>query len=56
MQFLLPAEGSGVLPYMGYIGMCHCKEKGFQVAESGIGYRNHKVQNRVAKVPLNMIW
>ena len=28
--------GGGVLPYMGYIGMCHCEGYGFQAVYSGI--------------------
>ena len=28
----------GVLPYMGYIGMCHCEGYGFQAVYSRIGY------------------
>ena len=27
-----PGEGGGVLPYMGYIGMCHCEGYGFQAS------------------------
>ena len=46
MQFLCAdspgarrGEGGGVvLPYMGYIGMCHCEGYGFQAVYSGIGY------------------
>ena len=33
----------GVLPYMGYIGMCRCEGYGFQDAYSGIGYINEGV-------------
>ena len=33
-----PGEEGGVLPYMGYIGMCHCEGYGFQAVYSGIGY------------------
>ena len=32
--------GEGVLPYMGYIGMCRCKRYGFQAVYSSIGYIN----------------
>ena len=34
-----PREG-GVLPYMGYIGMCRCEGYGFQAVYSRIGYIN----------------
>ena len=34
--------GGGVLPYMGYIGMCHCKGYGFQAFHSRIGYINQE--------------
>ena len=30
----------GVLPYMGYIGMCCCEGYGFQAVYSSIGYIN----------------
>ena len=30
----------GVLPYMGYIGMCRCEGYGFQEVYSRIGYIN----------------
>ena len=33
----------GVLPYMGYIGMCRCEGYDFQAAYSGIGYINQSV-------------
>ena len=33
----------GVLPYMGYIGMCRCEGYGFQAVYSGIGYINQSV-------------
>ena len=29
--------GGGLLPYMGYIGMCRCEGCGFQVVYCGIG-------------------
>ena len=32
-----------VLPYMGYIGMCHCEGYGFQAVYSRIGYINQTV-------------
>ena len=35
--------GGGVLPYMGYIGMCRCEGYGFQDVHSGIGYINQRV-------------
>ena len=35
--------GGGVLPYMGYIGMCRCEGYGFLAVHSGIGYINHRV-------------
>ena len=35
--------GGGVLPYMGYIGMCRCEGYGFQAFYSGIGYINQRV-------------
>ena len=33
----------GVLPYMGYIGMCRCEGYGFQAVYSRIGYINQNV-------------
>ena len=36
-------EVRGVLPYMGYIGMCHCEGYGFEAVYSGIGYINQRV-------------
>ena len=38
-----PAGGAGVLPYMGYIGMCRCEGYGFQAVYSRIGYINQSV-------------
>ena len=35
--------GGGVLPYMGYIGMCRSERYGFEAAYSGIGYINQRV-------------
>ena len=32
------AKPGGVLPYMGYIGMCRCEGYDFQAVYSGIGY------------------
>ena len=36
-------RGGGVLPYMGYIGMCRCEGYGFQAVYSRIGYINQRV-------------
>ena len=33
----------GVLPYMGYIGMCRCEGYGFQAVYSRIVYINQRV-------------
>ena len=42
--FFLGGEGGvGVLPYMGYMGMCCCEGYGFQVVYSRIGYINQSV-------------
>ena len=38
-----PGGGGGVLPYMGYIGMCCCEGYGFQGVYSSIGYINQSV-------------
>ena len=40
LYFLVPlrGRGGGVLPYMGYMGMCHCKGYGFQTVYSRIVY------------------
>ena len=35
--------GGGVLPYMGYIGMCRCEGYGFQAVYSGIRYINQNI-------------
>ena len=35
--------GEGVLPYMGYIGMCRCEGYGFQAVYSRIGYINQSI-------------
>ena len=40
MEVSLPG---GVLPYMGYIGMCRCEGYGFQAVYSTIGYINQSV-------------
>ena len=37
------AGGAGVLPCMGYIGMCRCEGNGFQAVYSRIGYINQGV-------------
>ena len=36
-------ETRGVLPYMGYIGMCRSEGYGFQAVYSRIGYVNQSV-------------
>ena len=36
-------RGRGVLPYMGYIGVCRCEGYGFQAVYSRIGYINQSV-------------
>ena len=35
--------GGGLLPYMGYIGMCRCEGCGFQAVYSRIGYINQNI-------------
>ena len=35
--------GGGVLPYMGYMGMCRCEGYGFQAVYSRTGYINQSV-------------
>ena len=35
--------GGGVLPYMGYIGMCRCEGYDFQAVYSRTGYINQTV-------------
>ena len=35
--------GGGVLPCMGYIGMCRCEGYGFQAVYSSVGYINQSV-------------
>ena len=37
----------GVLPYMGYIGMCRCEGYGFQAVYFRIGYINQSVWSRI---------
>ena len=41
-QGLITPRG-GVLPYLGYIGMCRCEGCVFQAVYSGIGYINQRV-------------
>ena len=36
-------RGGGVLPYMGYMGMCRWEGYGFQAVYSRIGYINQSV-------------
>ena len=38
-----PSGGGGVLPYMGYIGMCRWEGYGFQAVYSRIGYINQNI-------------
>ena len=38
-----PLGGGGALPYMRYIGMCHCEGYVFQAVYSGMGYINQRV-------------
>ena len=40
---IAPRGGGGVLPYMGYMGMCRCEGYGFQAVYSRIGYINQSV-------------
>ena len=42
-----PGEGGGVLPYMGYIGMCCSEGYGFQAVYSRIGYIIRKFGSRI---------
>ena len=42
MVSLLSSPGVGLLPYMGYISMCHCEGYGFKAVYSSIG---HIIQN-----------
>ena len=37
------SRGVGVLPYMGYIGMCRCEGYDFQAVYSRTGYINQSV-------------
>ena len=45
MGFCLPGGGGGVgvLPFMGYIGMCHCEGYGFQEVYSRMWYINQGI-------------
>ena len=43
IMWTLNPGGGGVLPYMGYIGMCRCEGYGSQVVYSRIGYTNQSV-------------
>ena len=40
--------GGGVLPYVGYIGMCRCEGNSFQAVFSGIGYKPESLEHRVS--------
>ena len=40
---LLTTRGGGVLPYIGYIGMCRCEGYGFHAVYSRIGYINQNI-------------
>ena len=42
-RFVNDPGGGGVLPYMGYIGMCRCEGYGFLAVYSRIGYINQSV-------------
>ena len=37
------SRGGGLLPYMGYIGMCRCERYGSQAVYSRIGYISQSV-------------
>ena len=39
--------GGGMLPYMGYIGMCRCEGYGFQAVYSKIGYHFQEIDQLV---------
>ena len=39
----LSRGGGGLLPYMGYIGMCRCERYDFQAVYSRIGYISQSV-------------
>ena len=36
-------RGGGLLPYVGYIGVCRCEGYGFQAVYSRTGYINQRV-------------
>ena len=40
---MVPGGGGGLLPYMGFIGMCRCEGYGFQAVYPSIGYINQGV-------------
>ena len=40
---MLSVPRGGVLPYMGYMGMCRCEGYGFQAVYSRIGYINQGI-------------
>ena len=50
--------GGGVLPFMGYMGMCHCEGYGFQAVYSRIGYIIQRVwvENRGLFFRKLIIW
>ena len=37
---IVPGGGGGILPYIGYIGICSCEGYGFQAVYFRIGYIN----------------
>ena len=43
MKLPYTVPGGGVLPYMGYMGMCRCEGYGFQAVYSRTGYINQSV-------------
>ena len=43
MQICCRGGGGGVLPYMGYIGMCRFEWYGFQAVYARIGYINQNI-------------
>ena len=40
--------GGGVLPHIGYIGMCRCEVYGFQAVYSGTGIQIREFGSRIA--------
>ena len=46
-----PGNGTGVLPCMGYMGMCCCEGHGFQAVYSGIGYIKVSATLKIAIFP-----